>query len=299
MGGGGSTESYSYRMAESTVESSTSSVGLGTEPVREGRESSEWFAEHFEDAADQVIEFLGGDGIELEGKAVADVGSGDGIIDLGVCLKASPAQLVGFDIAPTDRERLQEFAQRERGIEELPLQLEFRASEMTRLPADDNAFDVVFSWSTFEHVTEPIDLLRDVNRVLRPAGALMIQLWPFYHSQHGSHLWQYFPEGFVQLLKDDSELESYVRSNPGPDPEWAERLLAEFRSCNRITLDGLQTALLAANFQVGKLELITGAIHIPPSLARYPLSQLGVAGVKLLATSTGSRPATRQVSKRT
>jgi SAM-dependent methyltransferase len=265
----------------------TSSVGLGTDPVREGRESSAWFAEHFDDAADQVIEFLRGDGIELGGKEVADVGSGDGVIDLGVCAKARPARLVGFDVEPTDPARLVSFARRERGVAELPEGLEFRASESTRLPAADGSFDAVFSWSTFEHVQEPIDLLRDVNRVLRPGGVLMIQLWPFFHSQHGSHLWQFFPEGFVQLLRDDSELEAAVRADPGPDPEWAERLLAEFRSCNRITLDGLQTALLAAGFRVSKLELIAGGIHIPPALSRYPLSQLGVAGVKLLAVPDG------------
>jgi SAM-dependent methyltransferase len=266
----------------------TSSVGLGTEPVREGRESSAWFSEHFHAAADQVIEFLRGDGIELGGKQVADVGSGDGVTDLGVSLKAKPARLVGFDIRPTDPARLLTFARREQGLDELPEGLDFRESEPTRLPAEDGSFDVVFSWSTFEHVLEPIDLLRDVNRVLRRGGVLMIQLWPFFHSEHGSHLWQFFPEGFVQLLRDDSELEAYVRANPGPDPEWAERLLEEFRSCNRITLDGLQTALLAAEFRVSKLELITGGIHIPSGLSRYPLSQLGVAGVKLLAVPDGS-----------
>jgi SAM-dependent methyltransferase len=264
----------------------TSAVGLGTAPVREGRESPKWFQEHFEEAASQIVAFLRGDGIELEGKDVADVGSGDGIIDLGVMLKAQPARLVGFDIAPTDPASLLELARREGATTELPAELEFRRSEETRLPADDYAFDVVFSWSTFEHVTEPIDLLRDVRRVMRPRGVLMIQLWPFFHSQHGSHLWQYFPEGFVQLLREDSEIEEHVRMNPGPDPEWAERLLAEFRSCNRITLDGLQSALLVAGFRVSKLELLTGGTHIPSSLSRFPLSQLGVAGVKLLATPT-------------
>lgn len=272
-------------MAEQAHEVDTSSVGLGTEPVRQGRESSEWFHEHFDEAAGQIIDFLGGDGIELTGKDVADVGAGDGIIDLGVFAGAKPARLVGFDILETDAGRLVEFARRERVADDLPHALEFRRSEPTRLPAEDNSFDVIYSWSTFEHVTEPIDLLRDVHRVLRPNGVVMIQLWPFYHSQHGSHLWQYFPEGFVQLMRDDADIEAAVRENPGPDPEWSNHLLAEFRSCNRITLDGLQTALLAAGFRIGKLELLTQAVHVPSGLARYPLSQLGIAGVKLLAAA--------------
>jgi hypothetical protein len=120
---------------------------------------------------------------------------------------------------------------------------------------------------------------------MRPLGVLMIQLWPLFHSQHGSHLWQYFPEGFEQLLCSDVEIETAVRQNPGPDVEWSERLLAEFRSCNRITLDGLQAALSAAGFRVSKLELASETVIIPPELKRVPLSLLGISGVKLLATA--------------
>ena len=260
-----------------------SSVGVGTFPLREGRESSEWFNEHFLDAAGQVIEFLAGDGVELRGKQVADIGSGDGIIDLGVVQQAEPARLIGFDILEVDSEHLLEFARSAQVATELPSALEFRRSEPTQLPADDDSFDVAFSWSTFEHVAEPIALLREIHRVLRPDGVLMIQIWPLYHSEHGSHLWQYFPEGFVQLMRENEEIQAIVRAEPGQDPEWAERLLDEFRSCNRITLDGLQSALEVAGFRVGKLELLTEAIHIPSILAAYPLSLVGVSGVKLLA----------------
>jgi SAM-dependent methyltransferase len=231
-----------------------------------------------------VVEFLAGDGIGLAGQEIADVGCGDGIIDLGVALETAPARLVGFDVVPTDAQELLEIARREGMADELPETLEFRRSEPRALPADANSFDVVFSWSTFEHVAEPTALLRDVHRVLRPNGVLMIQIWPFFHSQHGSHLWQYFPEGFVQLLHSQEEIEAAVRADPGPEPDWAERLLDEARSCNRITLDGLQGAFLEAGFSVGKLELLTEPVHLPAGLERVPLSLLGISGVKLLAS---------------
>jgi len=260
-------------------------AGLGSVPAREGREDSAWFSDHFEKAAAEVIDFLGSSGIGLTGRDAADIGAGDGIIDLGVALKAKPAKLVGFDILETDRKRLVALARREDVAKSLPAGLEFRQSEPTRLPWDDNAFDVVYSWSTFEHVAEPIPLLRDIHRVMRPLGVLMIQLWPLFHSQHGSHLWQYFPEGFVQLLCSEVEIETAVRQNPGPDVEWSERLLDEFRSCNKITLDGLQAALSAAGFRVSKLELTSETVVIPPELKRVPLSLLGISGLKLLATA--------------
>ena len=270
-----------------SIEGSTPAdgAGLGSAPVREGRENPVWFHDHFEKAAGEVIDFLASSGIGLTGRDVADVGAGDGIIDLGVASHAKPARLVGFDIIETDPERLLALAKREGVAKKLPPELEFRLSEPTRLPYDDDSFDVVFSWSTFEHVAEPIPLLRDIHRVMRPLGVLMIQLWPLFHSQHGSHLWQYFPEGFVQLLCSEVEIETAVRQNPGPDIEWSERLLAEFRSCSRITLDGLHAALTAAGFRVSKLELMSEMVVIPPELKQVPLSLLDISALKLLATA--------------
>lgn len=258
-------------------------AGIGTLPTRETRTGGEWFREHFDEAAAQVVEFLHSDGIELRGRDVADIGAGDGIIDLGVFVKAQPASLVGFDIVPTDPARLLEIARREAGLDELPEALQFRTSQPTAIPAPDDSFDLAFSWSTFEHVTEPTALLRDIHRVLRPDGVFMLQIWPLYHSQHGSHLWHWFPDGFAQLLRSPEEIEADVRRRPGPDPWWAERLLDEWRSCNRITLDGLQASLLAAGFRVSKVSLLTEPVHLPPQLERFPLSALAVAGVKLLA----------------
>jgi SAM-dependent methyltransferase len=261
------------------------SVGLGTPPVREGRTSVAWFREHFDEAAGAVIEFLGGDGIELAGKRVADVGAGDGIIDLGLVLKGRPERLVGFDIVETNVGALRELAVRAGVAGALPENLEFRSSEPRHIPAETGSFEVVVSWSTFEHVDDPVAMLREIHRILEPYGLLMIQIWPFFHSQHGSHLWQYFPDGFVQLLKRPDELEADVRSDPGPDPEWSEVLIEQFRSCNRLTLDGLQRALYIAGFGIHKLELMSEAVHLPAGLERYPLSLVGVSGVKLLASA--------------
>lgn len=263
---------------------SRSSVGVGTLPVREGRTSSEWFHEHL-DAAAEIIEFLSGDGIGLTGLDVADVGCGDGIIDLGLALKSSPARLIGFDIVPTNVEHLLALARREGIVEKLPSQLEFQQCEPRRLPADAESFDAVVSWSTFEHVVDPSAVLAEIHRVLRPGGLLMIQVWPLFHSQHGSHLWQYFPQGFVHLFRSREELISAVRAEPGPDPEWAEHLVEGFRSCNGLSLDALQSVIIAAGLTIRKVELLTESFHVPDELNGFPLSLLGISGVKLLATA--------------
>lgn len=247
------------------------------------RDTTAWFDEHYREAASQVIAFLGDDGISLAGRRVADVGCGDGIIDLGVVHQADPELLVGFDIAPTETEWLLERARASDVAGDLPPVLEFRTCEPDRLPADDDTFDLVFSWSAFEHIADPHVMCREIRRVLRPDGVLMVQLWPFYHSEHGAHLWQCLPEGFVQLQRSPEDIEAEVRRTAKYEPELVDEFLEVFATLNRITLDDLQRALLAAGLTVTKLELMSETVRVPPALARRSLSHLAISGVKLLA----------------
>ncbi|MDQ4149609.1 MAG: class I SAM-dependent methyltransferase [Actinomycetota bacterium] len=245
-------------------------------------ERSEWFHERYEDAANEVIEYFGRDFISLTGADVADIGCGDGFIDLGVAHKALPARLVGFDTRPTDVEQLARIAAEEGVAGPSPV-LSFKTSEPNRLPSPAAAFDAVFSWSVLDHVGDPVAIIREIHRVLRPGGHLMIQLYPFFYSQHGSHLEQWFPEGFAQFRYSDEDLEQRVRADPGPDPGWAEQMLWTYRNLNKLTLDQLQEALAEAGFEVLRLALITADTHLAPEVAHMPLSLIGIEGVKLLA----------------
>lgn len=254
-------------------------VGLSTAD----RETSAWFAEHYNDAADQVIEFLAGDGLSMKGKDVADVGCGDGIIDLGVVQKAKPQSMVGFDILPTDTAWLLNRAREEEVAKTLPKTLEFRTCDTHTLPADDNSFDFVFTWSAFEHVEDPVAVFREIRRILRPDGVLMLQIWPLYHSEHGAHLWQCIPDSFVHLLRSAAEIEADVRATTKHPPEEIEEFLEVFATLNKVTIDDLQRAMLVASLRVAKLEIQAETVHLPPELARRSLSQIGISGVKMLA----------------
>ena len=242
-----------------------------------------WPEESYATAAGEVVDFFAEEGIDLSGRRLADLGCGDGVMTLGVAQRADPELLVGFDIEPVDAAFLLARA-RDRGVAtELPPALQFQLCGPESLPAGDASFDYVFSWSAFEHVVRPVRVLQEVRRVLRPDGVLMIQLWPFYHSKHGSHLWDWFPDGFCQLLFDPYTVEREVREHPERGPAWVDQLLAAFRELNRITVDDLHRALMAARFRVTKLQLQSECFHIPPELAHLPLSTLAVSGVKLLA----------------
>ena len=243
----------------------------------------QWFRDHFDRSPREIIAFLEGDGITLTGRDVADVGCGEGIMDLGLTLRTKPRRFVGFDIVPTDRDDLLRRARHYKAAKELPTTLEFAVSQPTRIPASDASFDVVISWSAFEHVAQPDQLLREIRRILRPGGLLMLQLWPFFYSEHGSHLWHWFPDGFVNLHRGLEEVEATLREDTETDPAWIETKFRDYRELNGMSLDGLERAILGAGMYVTKLELLSHPIHLTPELNRWPLSDLAIAGVKLLA----------------
>jgi SAM-dependent methyltransferase len=245
---------------------------------------SQWFVDHFEHAAQEIIDFLTSDGIGLEGTLIADIGSGDGIIDFGIAMKARPAKLVGYDVRPTDLDGLRRSAAAA-GVTEAVPDAEYFAfvrSEVDHIPAPGDTFDIVLSWSTFEHVDRPVQMLQEVRRILKPEGVFFLQLWPFFGSEHGGHLWLSIDEPFVHLSRSPFRLEDELKGKGGTDPSRSAD--DEFRSLNRITLNDLQRALLAARLRVSKVELMSETVHIPSALASFPLADLAISGVKLLAS---------------
>jgi SAM-dependent methyltransferase len=243
--------------------------------------ATRWFKEHYEDAADEILGFLSGDGITLEGRRVADIGCGDGIIDLGLALKGRPEELVGYDLMDVDTGALLRAARGAGVGSELPAGLRFERSAPTAIPAPDSNFDVVVTWSVFEHVDNPVALLGEVRRVIKPDGYLFLQLWPFYDSEHGGHLWPHYEGSFPHLLRTDEQILREVEGRQGTDPRRSAD--DEYRSLNKITLDELHRALLANRFAVAKLKLIAQAVHIPRQLSHRSLADLGVGGIELLA----------------
>jgi ubiquinone/menaquinone biosynthesis C-methylase UbiE len=266
------------------VNASDSSAALpstGCDHYSKSASPQVWWDAHFEQAAGTIVDFFSGDGISLTGKRIADIGCGDGIIDLGVVVRAQPAQLVGFDILTNDVELLAKRAAEHSGLAELPPQLYFATSDDVKLPAEDASFDFAISWSAFEHIADPVAVLQEVRRILVDDGVLFIQLWPFYNSAHGTHLVDWYPDGFAQFKHANSEILRTV-SEAGP-PAMASEMLEVYRTLNGITADQLQAALRKAGFRIVKVALDAETVHIPEEAAHLSLSEVAISGIKLLA----------------
>jgi len=76
------------------------------------------------------------------------------------------------------------------------------------LPIADGSVDVVLCTQVLEHIPEPVPVLEEIFRVLRPGGTLILSV-PAIFPQHGSpgDYWRYMPQGLAWLLRDFRKVE--------------------------------------------------------------------------------------------
>lgn len=99
------------------------------------------------------------------GGRVLDLGCGSG--ELARLLAAAGYQVTGCDIAP-EMLRQASAADRERAV-----RWERLAPGWRRLPAGDASLDAMVAASVLEYVPDPLAVLRECGRVLRPGGTLL------------------------------------------------------------------------------------------------------------------------------
>jgi SAM-dependent methyltransferase len=263
-----------------------------------------WWESHWESAPDEICQFLAEDGIQVTGASIADFGCGDGIM-AGALASRVGASVVGFDLYATDSAALHTEA-KSRGHDLSSLPLEFRTIVQGVVDARDEEFDVALSWSAMEHVFDRVGYMREAHRVIRPYGHFFIQVWPMWHSEHGHHLWQWLqPFDHLRYSRDEvverlrtldrlpapleidgrqaQTLNEYLGALGMDHDKWLAQAIASYDSCNRITIDEIQTLLLEHGFGIGRVELMTGQFHVPADLQSVPLSRLSPSGFKLTA----------------
>lgn len=245
----------------------------------------DWWNDHYKSAPQQVEDFFAGDGISLKGLTLLDVGCGDGILSLGLLEKTGADRVIGVDLVDVDRDELKSIAARN-GISEIPTEerLQFNRSTPSSIPLETSSVDVVISWSVFEHVDDLASLWSEIRRVLKPGGLIFTQIWPMFWSEHGSHLWPWLNDSFIQYKKSQTDIIDSVESAI-EDPGLSESVKDLFMSCNRITVDELQQTMLQAGLTIAKVELMTEGFHLDEFTQQIPFSRLGITGIKVLAVS--------------
>lgn len=104
------------------------------------------------------------------GMSLIDCGCGPGTITAGLAAIVSPGKVIGFDSGDDNIRLAQDFA-----TEQEAHNVEFRVADIHEIPFPDGSFDAAFIHNVLEHLSDPIDALAEVRRVLKPGGVLGVR----------------------------------------------------------------------------------------------------------------------------
>lgn len=120
---------------------------------------------------EQVLRVL--DHVHETPKRILDLGCGPGVSAFALAEKLGPGtEIVGIDVA----RNMVALAKRhlERDHPDLASRVRFEVADATTLPYDDGAFDMAVGHSFLYLVPDRAAVLREVRRVLRPGGTLVL-----------------------------------------------------------------------------------------------------------------------------
>jgi ubiquinone/menaquinone biosynthesis C-methylase UbiE len=116
--------------------------------------------------ADDAIALLG-----PHGTHVLDVGTGPGHIPILLLARRPELRIVATDLARS----MLDIAARNLARAGVADRCELRLADAKALPLPDASFDLVICNSTVHHVAEPVRALREIGRVVRPGGAILVR----------------------------------------------------------------------------------------------------------------------------
>lgn len=140
-----------------------------------------WYGEEKHRNSDVLLLEMIHDAVGEESR-VLDVGAGAGE-KFSHDLKQRVAEMVGVDLDPR--------------VETNPLLHRGLRGDITRIPVEDEYFDLAFSRYVLEHIAEPGQFLREMHRVLKPGGRFVFLVPNKWHyvsvgarlTPHWFHEW--------------------------------------------------------------------------------------------------------------
>ncbi len=112
-------------------------------------------------------------------QSLLDVGCGPGTVSLDLGKWVPASRVTGIDIA-VEVIDIARKKQRESGL----ANVEFEVGDVYDLTFGDESFDVVYAHQVLQHLSNPIDALSEMRRVLREGGLLAVR-----DSDYGAFTW--------------------------------------------------------------------------------------------------------------
>jgi SAM-dependent methyltransferase len=152
---------------------------------------------------------------------------------------------------------------RDPAVMENPNLTDAAIADLVDLPYGDAEFDVVFSKFVFEHLDRPVTVMRELHRVLKPAGHLLI---------HTPNRWHYVT---LAAALTPTRVHIWYRTRLGWDE--ADTFPTRYRANDAETME---TFAAKSGFRVHSLQLLETK---PTYLALHPTAyRVGIAYERLV-----------------
>jgi 2-polyprenyl-3-methyl-5-hydroxy-6-metoxy-1,4-benzoquinol methylase len=159
----------------------------------------------------------------VRGKRVLDIACGEGYGSAGLA-RAGATSVMGVDLSANVCEQAR-----------LKYGIDARQGDALAIPLADRSVDVIVSFETIEHVSDPPAFLRECARVLAPEGTLIVSTpnRPVYSGEathNPFHRIEYDEHEFVALLQAQFQSVRLFTQFPRSAAWWSLRSLAAERS---------------------------------------------------------------------
>ena len=146
------------------------------------------------------------------GSTLLDVGCGPGTITCDFATLVSPGKVTGLDRSPDVIAQAQALA-----VERQVPNVEFVAGNIYDLDFPDETFDVVHAHQVLQHLTDPVEALREMRRVAKAGGIVAVRDADF----HGMSWYPEIPE-----LDAWMDLYQRIARRNGAEPDAGRRLVS-------------------------------------------------------------------------
>lgn len=185
---------------------------------------------------------------------IIDLGSGTGFFTRKLAARFGPANMIGLDLA----EGMLHFSQQQMQAE----RINWLCGDAELLPLADNSVDLIFSSLVIQWCSNLLQLLRELARVLKPGGQLVVATLGPNTLHELKSAWQQ-ADNYVhvnQFQPQDSLRVAAIAANLVIDHFAVEQRVIYFDRLTELTRE--LKALGAHNINAGKPEGLTGRSRI-------------------------------------
>jgi len=120
------------------------------------------------------------------GLSYLDMGCGSGELTMAIA-RLGARRITGVDYLPRNIQRATAHA-RQSGMAR---DVQFVCRDLHAW-VPDRKYDVLLSIDAFEHIEDPLALLRGMAGLIAPGGIAVLAFGPLFHSPFGDHMWDFF-----------------------------------------------------------------------------------------------------------